>query len=185
MRSKHTTSAGRVRYAPVNLALIFFSYSVVGWLWEVLLDLFQTGAVVNCGTMYGPWAPTYGVGGIATLLLFRRLIGRPVVTFFAAAALCGALEYFTGKLLLAVTGERWWDYGSHFLNIGGWVSPRMMLIFGLGACLGIYLAAPAMNTLYGRLPLPARRLMCALLLAVFAADLMFSAASPNTASTVV
>ena len=135
------------RYTAAELTGLFFAFAAIGWLWEVGLHLALEGELVNRGTMLGPWLPIYGAGGVLAVLLLRRFADRPVLTFALGTALCTAVEYGTGKYLLAVYGQRWWDYSMYPLNIDGLVSPLTSLLFGLGCfmyyasdvCLGLYL----------------------------------------------
>ena len=42
-------------YGLSSLILIFFTFAMIGWLWEVLLFLFTRGEFINRGTSHGPW----------------------------------------------------------------------------------------------------------------------------------
>ena len=41
-------------YSVWSLTMIFFTYSIIGWLWEVGMHAVQTGEFVNRGVMHGP-----------------------------------------------------------------------------------------------------------------------------------
>ena len=69
-------------YSIRSIILIFFSFSMIGWLWEVSLHLFGDGIFVNRGFFHGPWLPIYGTGGVLVILLLKKFVDRPVVTFF-------------------------------------------------------------------------------------------------------
>ena len=60
-----------------SLVLIFFTFSVIGWLWEVSLHLFGDGVFVNRGFFHGPWLPIYGTGGILVIVLLKRFAKKP------------------------------------------------------------------------------------------------------------
>ena len=172
------------RYTAAELTALFFAFSAVGWLWEVALHLVLEGELVNRGTMLGPWLPIYGAGGVLAVLLLRRFADRPVLTFALGTALCTAVEYGTGKYLLAVYGQRWWDYSMYPLNIDGLVSPLTSLLFGLGCCAAAYWAGPALAGLLGRLTRRQARVLCAALAALFVLDFLWSTAHPNTGAGV-
>lgn len=167
------------RYTAAELTGLFFAFSAVGWLWEVALHLVLEGELVNRGTMLGPWLPIYGAGGVLAVLLLRRFADRPVLTFALGTALCTAVEYGTGKYLLAVYGQRWWDYSMYPLNIDGLISPLTSLLFGLGCCAAVYVAAPALRRIFQRLPRMRLRLICAALAALFALDFGVCTLRPN------
>ncbi|MDL2219135.1 DUF975 family protein [Ruminococcaceae bacterium OttesenSCG-928-O06] len=174
-----------VKYSFSNLVLIFFTFCMGGWLWEVFVELASFGDFVNRGTLYGPWLPIYGVGGVLIILLFRRWASRPVLTFGLIVAMCAALEYFTSWVLEKITGAAWWDYSGYFLNLNGRICLEGLLVFGIAGCLGIYFFGPALNNLYSKVPKKLKFGLCAVLLTLFAADAAFSLlVKPNTAAAV-
>ena len=65
-------------YKLVHLLLMFFIFSVVGWVWEVMLGYVTGGVLVNRGVLHGPLLPIYGRGVILILILLKKLrkIGR-------------------------------------------------------------------------------------------------------------
>lgn len=167
-------------YTAAELTGLFFAFSAAGWLWEVGLHLVLEGGLVNRGTMLGPWLPIYGAGGVLAVLLLRRFVDRPLLTFGLGTALCTVIEYGTGKYLLAVYGLRWWDYSMYPLNIDGLVSPLTSLLFGLGCCAAVYWAGPALADRFARLTRRQAHALCAALLVLFALDFVWSAVHPNT-----
>ena len=181
---QHFTGKTRYRavrhYTAAELTGLFFAFSVAGWLWEVGLHLVLAGGLVNRGTMLGPWLPIYGAGGVLAVLLLRRFVDRPLLTFGLGTALCTVIEYGTGKYLLAVYGLRWWDYSMYPLNIDGLVSPLTSLLFGLGCCAAVYWAGPALADRFARLTRRQAHALCAALLVLFALDFIWSAVHPNT-----
>ena len=158
---------------------LFLTFSAAGWLWEVALHLLLDGELVNRGTLLGPWLPIYGAGGLAAVLLLGRFTARPPVVCALGALLSTGIEYATGKYLLAVYGLRWWDYSRFPLNIDGLVSPLASLLFGLGCCAAVYVAAPALRRIFQRLPRMRLRLLCAALATLFALDFGVCTLRPN------
>ena len=55
--------------------LCFLLYALLGWLYEVFLEVvvYRWG-YSDRGVLFGPWCPVYGVGAMAFLLCFRRLL---------------------------------------------------------------------------------------------------------------
>lgn len=74
-------------YTVLNLVMMFFIFSFVGWLWEVTLALIAEGAFVNRGTLHGPWLPIYDAGGIIILVMLKRLRSHPLLTTLAVVLL--------------------------------------------------------------------------------------------------
>ena len=59
-------------YSLRDFIFFFFVFCFIGWLWEVVLYIVMDHVLVNRGTMYGPWLPVYGVGGVAIIFLLDR-----------------------------------------------------------------------------------------------------------------
>jgi len=139
-------------YSIWSLTMMFFTYSIIGWLWEVGMHAVQTGDFVNRGVMHGPWLPIYGAGGVMTLVLLNRIRPHPFLMFFSSTTLCGVIEYMTSWYLEKTNGARWWDYSGYFLNINGRVCAEGLLLFGIGCTATVYLLAPMLDNLFARIP---------------------------------
>ena len=48
-----------------QLIILFFIFSIVGWMIEVTLKYFQYHRFINRGFMIGPYCPIYGSGVVA------------------------------------------------------------------------------------------------------------------------
>lgn len=168
------------RYSAYELTMLFFAFAMIGWGWEVFLHIVFDGELVNRGTLLGPWLPIYGVGGAIVTSLLRRLADRPIAVFFLSSALCAAIEFTASVYLEAVYGLRWWDYSAYTFNIDGRICLETTVGFGIGCCIALYIAAPAIADRLDRLPRTARRVLCAALVLLFAADFVYSTFSPNT-----
>lgn len=166
-------------YSIRTLILLFFAFSIAGWLWEVTLHIVTKGMLVNRGTMLGPWLPIYGAGGALVLFLLKKLFTRPVATFFVSMALCSVIEYFTSWYLEYTKGIRWWDYSGYFMNLNGRICLEGAVIFGLACCAVVYFAGPLLGGLIDKLSPAAQNTLCAVLVALFAADAVYSHFHPN------
>ncbi len=167
-------------YGLTSLILIFFTFSFIGWLWEVGLHLFTTGTFVNRGVSYGPWLPIYGTGGVLVLVVLKKLRNKPALTFLATMALCGVVEYFTSWFLEMSKGMRWWDYSGYFLNLNGRICLEGLIVFALGGCAAIYLIAPSLDNLFNKIPKKIKITICAVLVTVFLCDQTYSHFVPNS-----
>ena len=56
--------------------LLFFAFSFIGYLWEMILFIFKKKKFVNRGFLKGPWLPIYGCGMILILVFFSRFTLR-------------------------------------------------------------------------------------------------------------
>ncbi len=172
-------NAGR-HYGLTSYILLFFVFSFVGWLWEVGLHFAQTGEFANRGTMMGPWLPIYGTGGVVVVLFFRRWMKNPVLTFVIISVVCTTIEYFTSLMLSLMYHQMWWDYHDMFMNFQGRICLAGAIAFGIGGMGFIYFIAPRIDDwLILRIPMKFRIAVCALLLAAFGCDAVYSHSHPN------
>lgn len=166
-------------YSVVNLVLFFFTFAMIGWLWEVALHLFETGHFVNRGTLMGPWLPIYGYGGILIVVLLKPFRDKPYILFILTCLLCGIVEYGTAWYLEIKYHLRWWDYTGYFLNLNGRVCLEGLLVFGLGGCGFTYLVAPFLDNLYTKIKPSIKYLIAIVLLSLFVIDNIYCHNKPN------
>lgn len=167
-------------YSVTSIILLFFSFCITGWVWEVLLHIYYDGQIINRGFTHGPWLPIYGVGGVIIITLLKRFRDRPVLEFLVAFVLCGFIEYFTAWLLETVNGEKWWDYSGYFLNLDGRICAEGLLVFAVGGCTVVYLIAPLLDAFFKRIDRRIATVICVVLLAAFFSDCCYSFKHPNT-----
>ncbi|MEA4922656.1 MAG: DUF975 family protein [Eubacteriaceae bacterium] len=166
-------------YSIMNLILFFFTFSFVGWIWEVSIHLVRGGVFVDRGTMYGPWLPIYGAGGLIILVGLKKFREKPWLNFILTMVVCGIVEYVTSYILQATAGMRWWDYSGYFLNINGRICLEGLLVFAIGGTVFVYILAPLFDDLYNRIPNGVKIPVIAVLLAAFTVDFTYSHFHPN------
>ena len=167
-------------YTIWSLLTMFFLFAFIGWLWEVLVFLIETGAFVNRGTLYGPWVPIYGAGGTLIIVVLASLRRKKLTMFFAIMVLCGIMEYGTSWALEKLYSERWWDYSGYFLNLDGRICAEGLIAFGLLGMMGIYILAPALDTLFMKINTRFLSLITIALVIVFCIDVVYSQIHPHT-----
>ena len=168
----------RKNYSIRTLILLFVTFSVVGWLWEVSPHL-ATDGFVNRGVLHGPWLPIYGTGGVLILVVLKPFREKPWLTFLLTILVCGIVEYSTGWYLETFKHAKWWDYSGYFLNLQGRVCAEGLLVFGAGGCCIIYVLAPALDELFQRIPIKVRVALCVALVSIFTVDAVYSREHPN------
>lgn len=181
-RRKLVQSLNYMRYYSLwSLIVIFLSMSMFGWLWEVGMHLVSYGEFVNRGALHGPWLPIYGTGAVLILTVLNRFRKNPALEFGATIVLCGFLEYMTSLVMEIVTGgTKWWDYSGYFLNLNGRICAEGLLVFGIGGLAIVYIIAPVIDDLTGRLNERKVMTVCTVLLVLFLADAVYSQIHPNT-----
>lgn len=169
-QSKLVKRGAKKKYSISTYVLLFFSFAFVGWAYEVLLYLINEGRFVNRGTMYGPWLPIYGTGGVAILFVLQKFRKKPIWMFLSSFLLCGIIEFTGGWYLDVFKHARYWDYTGFAFNINGYICLESLLIFGLGGCGFTYIAAPILDDLYAKMSKKTRYILCALLVVAYATD---------------
>ena len=168
-------------YSLTTYILFFFTFSLFGWLWEVFLHIVDDGTFVNRGTLYGPWIPIYGIGGVAILFLLKRFRKKPWQMFVASIVLCAVIEYSSAWILETFKHLKYWYYSGYFLNIQGRICAEGLLVFGLAGCAFTYLFAPLLDNLYDKINIKIRKVLCIFLVVIFAFDLIYATfINPNT-----
>ena len=167
-------------YSLLSLIAIFFIICFGGWIWEVALNLVTNGTLVNRGVLHGPWLPIYGTGGVMILILLYRFRRNPALFIILTIILCGFVEYGTGTYLELTKGIKWWDYTGYFINISGRICAEGLLVFALGGVAITYVIAPRIDNLIRKADKKILKIICIILLIIFAFDLVYSGKHPNT-----
>ena len=157
--------------------LLFYLFSVAGWVWEVLLTALATGQWVNRGMLRGPWLPVYGAGGMLMAALLRSRRNRGTVPFLAALA-GGGVEYATALALELRFRQRWWDYTGLPGSLQGRVCLASLLGFALAGWVLAWLT-PRLDRRLKRLNGGIRTAVCRSVSLIFALDWSLSLLWPN------
>ena len=168
-----------IHYPLVNLLLLYMFFSIIGWIWEVNYYLMQSGVFVNRGTMHGPWLPLYGNGALVVLFLVKRFSRNIGLTFLMCMVITGIMEYGTGTLLWLVKGMKWWDYSGYILNLHGRICLEGLIIFAIMGIMAVYILAPFINRTLEKTDLRKRKVIAAVLIAIFLTDFIYSFINPN------
>lgn len=127
--------------------LLFLTYSIIGWLIEMIVTLIDDKEFVNRGFLIGPYCPIYGTCSILMILLLGK-IKDPVLLFILSILICSIGEYITSYLMEKIFKARWWDYSNKKFNINGRICLRNCLYFGLLGFLMIKYVNNFFNNLY-------------------------------------
>lgn len=180
-RQKMDTINYMRRYSIWSLIALFFIFSVIGWIWEVVLHIIVDGEFVKRGVLHGPWLPIYGYGGILILTVLNKFREKPLLQFLTIIILCGTIEYFTSVYLETIyNGQRWWDYSGYFLNVQGRICAEGLLAFGLGGIIIVYIGAPLLDNVIQKINHKKLIIVCCILLSLFVLDNLYSRKAPNT-----
>ena len=152
--------------------LMFFIYSFVGWVIEVVYYGITEGKFINRGFLAGPLCPVYGLGFYAAIWIFEPFKGSFFIIFFGMAAACTIVELIAGIILYHTFHMRWWDYTDYKLNFKGYICLRFSIYWGIAASLGIYVLHPTVKWLIAHINTPFRIGIAVFLSAVLIADIV-------------
>ncbi len=158
---------------------MFFTFSIFGFIWEVAIHFIEDGILVNRGTLFGPWLPIYGVGGCLAVMLLKRFIDKPVLTFVIVFFGCSVLEFCTALYLDKVKHIKYWNYTGYFGNIDGKVCVEGAMVFGFAACATIYILGPLVDDILKRMKPAIKVALCTTLSVMFILDLVYTNFNPN------
>ena len=143
-------------YPFIESYLMFFIYSFVGWVIEVIYYGITEGKFINRGFLAGPLCPVYGLGFYAAIWFFEPFKDNFLILFFGMATACTVVELIAGLILYHAFHMRWWDYSDYKLNIGGYICLRFFIYWGIAASLGMYVLHPAVKWLIAHINYPIR-----------------------------
>lgn len=118
------------------VVLLFFCYSLIGWIWETIYCSIKAKKFVYRGFLLGPITPIYGFGVLGVLYFIAPYQNNELVVFCLAFILVTSLEYLTSFLLEKLFHASLWDYHTVPLNIKGRVAVPVSIFWGL-CCLVI------------------------------------------------
>ena len=141
--------------------LYFLLYSVLGWIYEVFLEVvvYRWG-FTNRGVLFGPYCPVYGVGALAFLTCFHRLMAKkeprwlrlvkPFLIFLGCMAVATGIELVTSYILEALPGSwPWQTYVDYGINFQGRIALSPSVRFGLGGVFFLYILQPLFERMVG------------------------------------
>ena len=99
--------------------VLFFIFSILGYISEVIYCSVPAHRFVNRGFLYGPYLPIYGSGAMIVLVLLEPVADNPLLVFLFGLILTSILEYFTSWALEKLFSVKLWDYSKHRVNING------------------------------------------------------------------
>ncbi len=147
-----------------EIYLYFFLYCVIGWLYEVFLEVvvYRWG-FSNRGVLFGPYLPIYGIGALVFLLCFGRYVQKPAkgarrwlqveLVFLGCMTVATAIELAATYWMEYTVGSwPWQTYVDYKINFQGRIALSPSIRFGLGGLLFLYVIQPLFYKLARRIP---------------------------------
>ncbi|MEE1321326.1 MAG: putative ABC transporter permease [Acutalibacteraceae bacterium] len=157
----------------IKYILLFFFYSFAGWCLESLYCSIGEKKLINRGFLTGPLCPIYGVAALViTILIYNPFKNNPLLVFLLGIVFCDIVEYLTSYIMEKLFAARWWDYTYEFINIKGRICLKHSLYWGVISVIFVNVIHPAVDNLYNKLNGEYTGYILAVILLVFAADLI-------------
>lgn len=114
-----------------KMAIFFFIYACLGWIFEEIFCVVSTHEFVKRGFLFGPICPIYGYSALIIIVFLKNYKNKPVKLFLLSTLVFTIFEYITDFFLQALFGTRFWDYTGQFLNINSRVTLSFSLLWGV------------------------------------------------------
>ncbi|MGN1276730.1 MAG: hypothetical protein ACI4UK_07065 [Floccifex sp.] len=160
-----------------EIVIVFFVFSVLGWIMEVTLKLIELGRFVNRGFLIGPYCPIYGFGVVFIILIIGDGLNMQhgiASTFFCGCVICGTLEYIVSYAMEKRYHARWWDYTNKPMNIHGRVWIGNIILFGLASVFILLILYPWIRFALDRIPEIAKWILSVLIIIEMSIDCIVS-----------
>ena len=154
------------------LSFLFFIYSFIGWILEVVQSAFHQKRLVNRGFINSPLCISYGIGAIVITINTHQMTG---LWIFAAAMIdATVIEWFGGHFIEHFYHERWWDYSKKLFNLNGRVCLEGFVCFGLFSVAATCLIQPFFDKKLALIPYTVQIVLIVILVTIFVVDLIRS-----------
>lgn len=129
-------------YTVSELVVLFFTYSVVGWLWETVYCSAKDHHYAYRGFLFGPYCPVYGFAVTTILVATYRVQDDLLLLFLVGFVVATIFEYVASLFLEKVFHMKLWDYSQLWGNLQGRVAPLISLFWGIGVVILVWFIQP-------------------------------------------
>lgn len=136
-----------MHYSISEIIVLFFTYSVIGWLWETFYCSIKDHHFAYRGFLFGPYCPVYGFA-ITTILITSEPVRHNIVLLFVVGFFVASIfEYVASLFLEKFFHMKLWDYSKLKGNIQGRVAPEISLFWGIGVVILVRYVQPFVQKL--------------------------------------
>lgn len=162
-----------------TLFWLFITGSLLGFVLEGVWHFLHHGTWgFRVATLWGPFCIIYGVGAVVMYLLslvIERWQGWAQFCMFALAG--SAVEYLSSLFQEVCFGTVSWDYSQQAMNLGGRVSLKMAVIWGILGLALMYVLLPLILKGFNRLQLDRRAGACRVMTVFMCVNLLLTSAA--------
>ncbi|MBO5022903.1 MAG: putative ABC transporter permease [Clostridia bacterium] len=116
-----------------SMFCIFMIGSILGFILEGIWHIIRKGSwESHSATVWGPFCIIYGIAAAVLYVGAIFLKDKNILLQFAVCAFAGSfIEYFSSLFQEFCFGSVSWNYSKQFFNIGGRISLRMTILWGI------------------------------------------------------
>ena len=153
-----------------QLLYLFFAYSFLGWVGEVVVTAVRKRRYQDRGVLHGPLCILYGIGGLIISFTLGELQQGWFFLFGLGAIYATVIEWVAGHILERTSGTRWWDYSDQPVNLDGYICLGASILWGALSVILIKWGNPLLLTLFGLVPATIRVIVLWVLFVIFVID---------------
>lgn len=135
-----------------NCVFYFLLFSFLGWVVEEAITSFENKRFVNVGYLNGPFCPTYGFSVVMCYIISELIIKEWYAQLIIFTVVVSVFVFFTGVFLKKVLHCRVWDYSGMSLNIKGFITVPLSIMWGIVLTILIEYIMPVFDYLIGYVP---------------------------------
>ena len=160
----------------MNLILLFFTYSLVGWIWETCYESVLNKKIINRGFLNGPCIPIYGCAGSLVYIFLQKYQTtffsiESIKIYFVGMIIATVLEYITSYLMEKIFNTKWWDYTEYKFNLNGRICLIASLFWGFAIVFFIQVCNPLLISKYNKISHDIKLSACSVFITAFIIDL--------------
>lgn len=114
-----------------NCVFYFLLFSVLGWAIEEAITSFEKKSIANVGYLNGPYCPIYGFSVAICYIISELIIDEWYAQLIIFTVVVSLFVFCTGVFLQKVLHCRLWDYSTMPLNIKGFITVPLSLMWGV------------------------------------------------------
>ena len=152
----------------------FIMFSILGYVFEMVMCGIIDRKLTNRGFLCGPWIPIYGFGCLAIIWALHNLKDNVILLTILGMLITSLLEYITAWILEEIFHNKWWDYSNEKLNISGYVCLKNSLCFAIGTPLVVIYLDPLVTNMFLEMKDIALYILSIVCFILFIADTIYS-----------
>lgn len=157
-----------------EIIVLFFTYSVIGWIWETIYCSIKDHHYDYRGFLFGPYCPVYGFAVTTILICTDKFQDNLILLFIVGIIVATIFEYVASLFLEKVFHMTLWDYSHLWGNIQGRVAPVISLFWGIGVVLLVKFIQPFVQKVINFEEAKTHGALAAIIVVVMGTDLVLT-----------